>query len=67
MKISVSPLQARISPYRAAAASSVRQLVVPTAITRCPAALVRSNGLRCLFTDGIPFTVHFMGTEYHLP
>lgn len=39
-KIEVLPLQALISPYFAAAASSVRQLVVPTAITRCPAALV---------------------------
>ena len=33
-KIEVLPLQARISPYFAATASSVRQLVVPTAITR---------------------------------
>lgn len=40
MKISVSPDLAGIVPSSAAADSSVLQLVVPTAITRPPAALV---------------------------
>ena len=38
-KMLVLPLQALISPYLAATASRVRQLVVPTAITRWPPAL----------------------------
>ena len=37
-KMSVLPLQATILPYLAHTASSVRQLVVPTATTRWPAA-----------------------------
>ncbi len=64
IKISVSPLQALISPIPRRSCLQRAGLWCLTAITRCPAAALCGRWpALCLFADGIPFTVHFMGKD----